>query len=48
LRQKIRGGEIAEDDALEVRRQACARIHAAITDASQRTQPNADSLASNS
>ena len=47
LRQKIRGGEIAEDDALEVRRQACARIHAAITDASQRTQPNA-ALASNS
>jgi uncharacterized phage infection (PIP) family protein YhgE len=48
LRRKIRGAETAGDDALEVRREACQRIHAAITGASQRTQTDADSLTSNS
>ncbi len=48
LRHKIRGAETVGDDALEVRRQACARIHAAITEASQRTQTDANSQTSNS
>lgn len=48
LRQKIRGAETAGDDALEVRREACRRIYAAITDTSQRTQTGAGSLPSNS
>ncbi len=48
LRHKIRGAETVGDDALEVRRQACERIHAAITEASQRTQTDANSQTSNS
>ena len=48
LRRKIRGAETAGDDALEVRQEACKRIHAAITDATQRTKTEPSSLTSNS
>ena len=47
LRQKIRSAGTAEDDALEVRQEACQRIRAAIMDASQRTKTDAGSLTSN-
>lgn len=48
LRRKIRDPANVSDDALDVRRQTCERIHAAITVASQRTQTNAESQLSNS
>jgi hypothetical protein len=48
LRQKIHVTEAAGDDALEVRREACRRIHAAITDAARRTQTDSGSLTSSS
>jgi len=48
LRQKIRNPANVSDDALDVRRQTCEHIHAAITVASARTQTNAESQLSNS
>jgi len=50
LRLKMRStAETAgADDALEVRRKVCQRIHAAITGATQRTQTDTGSLTSNS
>ena len=49
LRRKIReASETAGNDALEKRREVCQRIHAAITNATQRTQTNVGSLTSDS
>jgi chromosome segregation ATPase len=48
LRRKIHGTETADDDALGARREACERIHAAIMNASQRTQTKAGSPTPNS